>query len=308
MRLRRAIIPVLVCSAVGLPSPAPAQIKASELASVSQTVDGTRLTVDYSRPRARGRDSLFGKVVTWHEVWTPGANWATTLEVSRDVSVNGHPVPKGKYAIWMIVREGDWTVVFDTTHHKFHVPHLDSMPKPGQVRFDVTPGAGAFSEVLTWSFPAVRLTGTTLVMHWGTVKVPLDIEVEPSYRMTVSTREVRPLEGAYQFEWSRPEPQPGDSTHSEPEAGDSATTFTFTVALRGDSLMGRWDPEPWPGAGEVILIPIRANWFITGFFEAGELYEVVKDFVFEFDVHQGHARGFDVRGEKDKVIATGKRQ
>ena len=271
MRLRPAIISLVLCSAVGLPSPARAQIKASELGSVSQTVDGTTLTVDYSRPRVRGRDSLFGKVVTWHEVWTPGANWATTLEVSRDVKVNGHPLSKGKYAVWMIVREGDWTVVLDTVHHKFHVPHLDSLPKPGQVRFDVTPGAGAFTEVLTWSFSAVGLTGTTLLLHWGTVAVPLEIEVQPSYRMTVSAREAQPLEGAYQFAWSRPEPQPGDSTPPAPEAGDSAKTFTFTVALRGDSLMGRWEPEPWPGAGEVILIPIQANWFITGFFEAGEL-------------------------------------
>jgi len=302
------IVSLLMGSGLSLPGSASAQVKASELASVSQTVDGTRLTVEYSRPRARGRDSLFGKVVTWHEVWTPGANWATTLEVSKDVTVNGQPLPRGKYAIWMIVREADWTVILDTTHHRFHVPHLDSMPRPGQVRFDVTPAAGAFTEVLTWSFPSVRLDGTTLLMQWGTVQVPLDLKVEPSYRMTVSAREVRPLVGAYRFAWSPPEPQPGDSAHPEPEAGDSAKTYTFTVALRGDSLMGRWDPEPWPDAGEVILIPIRGNWFITGFFEGGALYEVVKDFVFEFDVHQGRSRGFEVRGEKDKVIATGRRQ
>lgn len=308
MRLRPVIVSLLLCAVLDLPGSASAQVEASEPASVSQTVDGTKLTVDYSRPRARNRDSLFGKVVTWHEVWTPGANWATTLEVSRGVTVNGQPLPRGKYAIWMIVREGDWTVVFDTVHHKFHVPHLDSMPRPGQVRFDVTPAAGPFTEVLTWSFPAVRLDGTTLVMQWGTVQVALEIRVEPSYRMTVSAREVRPLVGAYRFAWSPPERQPGDSAPPEPEAGDSARTYTFTVALRGDSLMGRWDPEPWPDAGEVILIPIRSNWFITGFFEAGELYEVVKDFAFEFDVHQGRARGFEVRGEKDQVMATGKRQ
>ena len=42
---------------------ADAQVRASERGSVSQTIDGTVITVDYGRVQARGRDSLFGKVV-----------------------------------------------------------------------------------------------------------------------------------------------------------------------------------------------------------------------------------------------------
>jgi DUF2911 family protein len=75
-----------------LPAPVAAQVRASEPASISQTVDGTKLTVTYSRPRARARDSLFGKVVTWGEVWTPGANLATTLELSKNAKLEGHPI------------------------------------------------------------------------------------------------------------------------------------------------------------------------------------------------------------------------
>jgi DUF2911 family protein len=41
------------------------QLQASEAASISQTVDGTKLTVTYSRPRARGRRGLFGTQVKW---------------------------------------------------------------------------------------------------------------------------------------------------------------------------------------------------------------------------------------------------
>ena len=50
----------------------------------------------------------------WDETWTPGANWATTLDVDKNVKVNGMPVAKGKYSVWMVVRKtGDWTVVLD---------------------------------------------------------------------------------------------------------------------------------------------------------------------------------------------------
>ena len=71
------------------PSAAAAQIRASEIGTMSQIIDGTKITMEYSRPRARGRDQLFGHVVHWNEVWTPGANWATTFETNKNITLNG---------------------------------------------------------------------------------------------------------------------------------------------------------------------------------------------------------------------------
>src|SRR5688572_33379539 len=86
------------------------QVRASELGSVSQVIDGTRISIEYSRPRARGRQDLFGCEVKWQEVWIAGANYATTLELSKNVQSAGHAVRKGRYQLWMVVRgSGDWT-------------------------------------------------------------------------------------------------------------------------------------------------------------------------------------------------------
>ena len=79
MPIARAAPRIALALSLALPARAPAQVRASEAASVSQTVDGTKITIEYSRPRGRARDSLFGKVVPWGEVWTAGANLATTL-------------------------------------------------------------------------------------------------------------------------------------------------------------------------------------------------------------------------------------
>ena len=79
------------------------QLVASEAASVSQTVDGTKVTITYSRPRARGRTGLFGTQVKWGSTWTPGANVATRLDLSKDVTIQGQPVPKGSYSVWFVV-------------------------------------------------------------------------------------------------------------------------------------------------------------------------------------------------------------
>jgi hypothetical protein len=295
LRIRRCQLLFAALLEIGFVSPGLGQVKASEPGTVSQTIDGTAITVAYSRPRARGRDSLFGKVVTWDEVWTPGANWATTLEVSKDVRVNGHQLAKGKYSVWMVVRaSAPWTVILDPRNHRFHTNRPDSTAE--QIRFDVAPGEGPFTEALSWSFPEIGIKGTTLVMQWGTTRVPLGIEVEPSYQLAMPSKRAGPYLGEYAFAWT------------EPEAGDTTGPLTLTVTYKDGSLIGEWSPKPWPEATPFILIPIHDDWFIPGFLEKGELYEVERDMVFEFTVKSGKARTFEVRSESDTVIATGKRK
>ncbi len=295
MRRHRNVLWVLTFLEVGSAPPSLGQVKASEPATVSQTIDGTEIALAYSRPRARGRDSLFGKVVTWQEVWTPGANWATTLEVSRNVRVNGHQLPLGKYSVWMVVRPSDpWTVILDPRHHRFHTNRPDSTAE--QVRFDVTPDEGSFTETLSWSFPSVTVKGATLLMQWGTTRVVLDIVVEPKFELATPAGQSGPYLGTYEFAWTDPEP------------GDTSGPLTFTVSYRDGSLIGEWNPRPWPEAGPFVLIPIHKNWFIPGFLENGELYEVDRDMVIEFAVQGRRAASFEVRSEGDKLIAKGKRK
>jgi hypothetical protein len=149
----------------------------SEHALTAQTVAGTTITVEYYRPEARGRDSLFGKVVKWGEHWTPGANWATTIEVDHDVHLNGAPLPKGRYGVWAIVEPDRWTLELRRTWHKFHIP-APTDSGDVQLRLEVRPESGALADILTFDFPDVKPASTTLRFRWGTVVVPLEIEVQ----------------------------------------------------------------------------------------------------------------------------------
>lgn len=166
------------CAASLLPATLPAQVMASEHAVVSQTVDGTVITVQYFRPQRRGRSHLFGGVVPWGQPWTPGANWATTIEVTRDVRVDGHPLPRGRYSLWTIPQPGEWTVILSSAWKRFHVEGPD--PAAPQVRFTVKPDSAPVLDVLTFTFPAVAPDGTTLQMHWGTMLLDLRFTVPPS--------------------------------------------------------------------------------------------------------------------------------
>ena len=170
------VVHAALLAAITLPSAARAQIRASQHGTVSQEVAGATFTIEYDRPTARGRDSLFGKVVRWGQTWTPGANWATTLELDRDALVEGHPLPKGKYSIWMVPeRESDWTVILSRDAHRFHTRPPEA--KDEQLRFTVRPQQGAHMETLAFYFPAVDGDSATLHMHWGTTYVPMRVRV-----------------------------------------------------------------------------------------------------------------------------------
>ena len=167
--------------------PAQAQIKASERGGVHQTIDGTTITIDYARPRARGRAPLFGgDVVHWDHVWTPGADWATTLEIDKPVQIQGNDIPVGKYSVWFVVKDTTaWEVWLEPKDSLWHIPEPERTDEQIHFMADVEQRDVSF-ETLTWWFPETKMTGTTLAMQWGTTYVPLHITVEMSFQMTVS--------------------------------------------------------------------------------------------------------------------------
>jgi DUF2911 family protein len=291
----------------GFPARLPAQFRASALGSVTQTIDGTKITVEFSRPQVRGRDSLFGRVVHWGEVWTPGANWATTLEVSKDVKLNSHPLARGKYSVWMVVRPAaDWTLVLDPRFRRFHMYPPDSTPE--QIRFPVRPEARPFVEVLTWWFPANSPRGATLAMQWGTTYVPLAVEVQPSHPLTIARDTASPYLGSYEFQWTAPSGvlPPGITISGEPLIQQPST---FTLTYEGGSLIGGWRPAPEPSMERIVLVPLGNDMFVTGFLDAkGTVRDLELEMVFEFTTQAGRVTGVELRGLGDALLGTAKRK
>ena len=262
---------------------------------MSQVIDGTKITMQYSRPRVRGRDPLWGtSVVHWGEVWTPGANWATTFDVDKDIKLDGHRVPKGKYSIWMVVREsGNWTMVLDPKFKLFHMNPPDS--NRTQIRFAVRAREAPFAEVLTWSMPDVRINGGTLAMNWAKLAVAMDVEVDPSYQVTIAEQEAKPYLGRYDY--------------VEKDSAGKETRKTFIVDYENGTLKGQWQPND-SYFQHFALIRIAPDWFVPGIYDKkGVVYEVLRpEMVLEFTRANGRPMTFDVRDDEDKVFATGRRQ
>ena len=71
---------------------------------------GQSVTVDYSSPRLKGR-SVGKEVASYGQVWRTGANEATTLVATTDISLGGTAVPAGSYTIFTIPDQSKWVLI-----------------------------------------------------------------------------------------------------------------------------------------------------------------------------------------------------
>ncbi len=295
--LRATSIAGLVALLMLPPEPAGAQIRASELGTMTQLIDGTKLSVTYSRPRARGRTRLFGNPVAqhWGEVWTPGANWATVFEVSKDITLNGRPVPKGKYSVWMVLREtGDWTTVLDPNWHIFHMEPPDS--NAAQIRIATPISEAPYMDVLTWSMPELSAGGGMLTMQWGTTRASLKVGVTPSLEVTMPEAEARPYVGRYEYRAAKPAP-------------GAPAVSVLIVTYENRTLKARWEPND-DYFQTFALIRVGPDIFAPGIYDKdGVVYEVLRpDMMFTFRRVAGRPVTFEVRLDDDALEATGTRK
>jgi Protein of unknown function (DUF2911) len=178
MRVGHRKLGVIVAFAIAIaPSVAaqdnPPKVKPSQRGGVSQRIADTTITLDYSRPVARGRE-LFGKLVPYGRIWCPGADDATTIEVSTKVTFESQELPAGKYSVWAEPGPDKWTVIFNKQANVFHTRYPAGQDA---IRMEITPRTGSHMETLAFYFPVVDGHKGELALHWGTVVVPMKLEV-----------------------------------------------------------------------------------------------------------------------------------
>jgi len=126
----------------------------------------------YSRPQKAGR-GIFGGLVKYGEVWRLGANEATEIEFFKNVHIGGKKISKGRYTLYAIVNENNWTIIVNKETDTWGSFKYDA--KKDLVRADVvTQRTDAVLESLVMAFEKTA-TGCNLVIAWDNVKVSLPI-------------------------------------------------------------------------------------------------------------------------------------
>ena len=89
-----------------------AQPPGSPHETVSATVDGVKVSIEYGRPYMRGR-KIVGNLVPYGRVWRTGADQATTLTTSAPLAIGTATVPAGKVTLYTLPSEKGWKLIIN---------------------------------------------------------------------------------------------------------------------------------------------------------------------------------------------------
>ena len=103
--LLSAFIAFVIADAQTLTTPQP-----SPTQTVKQNFSVGAVELNYSRPAKKGR-KVMGDLVPFGKIWRTGANAATTLTFSDDVTIGGKEVKAGKYGLLTIPDAGKWIII-----------------------------------------------------------------------------------------------------------------------------------------------------------------------------------------------------
>jgi hypothetical protein len=165
----------------------------NQKASVTQYVGPVRVTIEYSSPAVHGpngkdrRGEIWGKLVPngmsdlgfsdgKQSPWRAGANENTVFAVSNPVTVQGQPLPAGRYGLHMIPGPDEWTIVFSKNASAWGSFFYDE--SEDALRVKAKPAKHEYREWLTYEFTARRPAETTVELQWEELAVPLTIKVD----------------------------------------------------------------------------------------------------------------------------------
>ncbi len=310
---------------------------ASERATFTQIISGTEIEIAWSRPSLRGREVIFGRQIPWGEVWTPGANMATTIRFSKDVVLGGADVPAGRYSVWLRVLESEpWRLALhaDTAlPHSAHPPIEEAVLHVGVERAR----SGDLQESLEWDLDRIQIDGADLVMHWGRDRVTIPLEVDPGIVLETPAEEAQPLVGDWMYDDSPSLPTDAQIERIRSRNPDDPTVRYLEVLMSAprprpirieydedsglvhfvDRLTEDAEAAFYSADGEVpvviygqALLPRGAGAFAVAGTFGGEVSAVHPRFApiaeFDFD-DEGRAISFTIRDARDEIQGRGVR-
>ncbi len=126
----------------------------------------------YGRPHKQGR-KIFGNLVKYGERWRLGANEATEIELFIPVTIQNKTVAKGRYILYCIPQENNWTIVFNKNIYSWGL-NLD--PSEDVARFTI-PATEKNQSVEYFSMIFQTISGgAELLMAWDNMEARLPIQ------------------------------------------------------------------------------------------------------------------------------------
>jgi hypothetical protein len=157
-----------ICTAallfVGFYSNAQLTPQPSSTQTIIQDFGLGKIKLVYSRPNVKGR-KIFGGMEPYGTVWRTGANSATVIKFTNEVTINGHKIPAGEYGLFSIPGENEWTIIISKQPDQWGA--YSYKESDDFLRFTVkAEHPVALTETMTLNFTDVTPTTCNLQMMW----------------------------------------------------------------------------------------------------------------------------------------------
>ncbi len=149
-------------------------VQVSPGATTVQTAGITDITVTYHRPGVKGR-VIWGELVPYDQIWRTGANNATTIEFSTEVTIAETKIAAGKYALFTIPSREEWTVIINKNPNNWGTDKYNQ--EEDVLRFKIKPQAAEHQEWMIFTFENLSKNSVDLVLHWEKIKLSFTIAV-----------------------------------------------------------------------------------------------------------------------------------
>jgi len=144
--------------------------RVSPLRTAQGTVNGTDVRIQYGAPSVKNR-TVWGDMAPYNEVWRTGANEATNVEFSRDVTVQGRQLPAGRYSLFTIPKQNaPWTVIFNSEWDLEH-GHFQYKEENDVLRVEVSPEMGQDHQEQM----VIRVEEPGIIIRWEGMRLPIEI-------------------------------------------------------------------------------------------------------------------------------------
>ena len=146
--------------------------KPSPMSVAIMKKDDAYVKIVYSRPHKRDR-KIFGAMEPYGKVWRLGANEATEITLTKDMTFGGKPLAAGTYSMYAIPEKDQWTIIFNSALGEWGAYNYDETKDV--MRLEVpTQKAEETYEPFTIMF---NEEGTEMAMAWDMTKVVVPVGV-----------------------------------------------------------------------------------------------------------------------------------
>jgi tetratricopeptide (TPR) repeat protein len=160
----------------------------SSTQTITQELGLGKITLTYSRPNVKGR-KIFGAMEPYGTVWRTGANAATIIQFTDDVTIEGNKVPAGEYGLFSIPDKNEWTVILNKTAHQWGA--YTYKQSDDILRFKVkTINHADPLETLTMQFNNVDQTKCELELRWENISFSFHISTDVDTKVMANIDEI----------------------------------------------------------------------------------------------------------------------